>query len=248
MDETYPTPPPLCGSDALLLDFDGTLVELAPRPDAIAVDPALPGLLGALAAQLGGALAVISGRPLAELQHWLGAELTLIGVHGAEANLPLPGAREIAPLPAAVGEALEPLCRRHPGVWLEPKRYALGVHYREAPGAEEDVLQACATVAQDYGLERLCGKCIVELRHADIHKGAALQRLLQHPRYAGRRPLMLGDDRTDEDAFVAAQDAGGCGIKVGGGASQARCRLASVADVHAWLRAQAEQLDAGESP
>ena len=68
MDETYPTPPPLCGSDALLLDFDGTLVELAPRPDAIAGDPALPGLLGALAAQLGGALAVISGRPLAELQ------------------------------------------------------------------------------------------------------------------------------------------------------------------------------------
>ncbi|WP_432381011.1 trehalose-phosphatase [Duganella sp. P38] len=223
---------------ALFLDFDGTLVDLAPSPEAVVVALGLTQLLAAVAAQLDGRLAIVSGRPVAQIDAML-APLTLAaaGVHGAErrdAN----GVWHYASAPSLDPALLHlrPLVASHDGLLLEEKRGALALHYRLAPALEAACMQAMrAAQAACPGTVLLHGKMVLELKPAGIDKGAVLAAFLQEPPFKGHRPLFFGDDTTDEAAIIYAQQVGGIGVKVGAGASAAHHRVAEPQALHALL-------------
>lgn len=239
-----PSPPlldPL--HDALFLDFDGTMVELAQTPDAIEVPAALGPLLERLSERLGGRIAVISGRSLADLRAHLGSSgIILSGSHGVE--LACPGGRQLSVavpegLPAA-REALRAFVGARPGLLIEDKPAGLAVHYRQAPDLEAEVRAEVAAVAAANGLAFGEGKMVAEVRPLGFDKGDAMKRLMTEPPYAGARPWFVGDDATDEDAFRAAAALGGAGVLVGPARpTAASWRLEGVAEVLAWLEASA---------
>lgn len=229
--------------DALFLDFDGTLADLGPDPDAIHLDTATAAALARLAARLDGALALLSGRGLADLARRTPSALWRAGGHGLETSAPgtaLPASAP--PPPAAVLAPLEAL-RGLPGVRIELKGPVAALHYRAAPEAEaacRDAARRAAAAAP--GLVVQAGKMVIEVKPAAAHKGRALRRMAAHAPFAGRRPVMIGDDTTDEDAIVAAQDLGGIGVKVGPGHSAARLRASNPAAVRRWLAREAGAL------
>lgn len=230
----------LTEADALFLDFDGTLAELGPDPDAIALPRGTPEALDLLAARLGGALALLSGRDIRDLASRTPVSLWRLGGHGLE-TVPPGGSIPSAPLPLQ-DEVLAPLraAARSPGVRLELKGPVAALHYRAAPEAETACLEAArdaANLAPD--LVAQAGKMVVEVKPATAHKGTALRRLMQSPPFQGRRPVMIGDDTTDEDAIAAAQALGGIGVKVGPGDSQAQLRSADPEAVRAWVAREA---------
>lgn len=231
--------PALTRTDALFLDFDGTLAEIGPDPDAIRLDPGTADVLAALAARLGGAVALLSGRGLADLASRTPASLWRVGGHGLQ--IAAPGATLPDPPPPpdpAVLAALDPLSML-PGVRVEVKGPILAIHYRAAPEAARSCLElARRAAAAGPGLVVQCGKMLVEVKPETAHKGMALRRLAATAPFSGRRPVMVGDDTTDEDAIIAAQDLGGLGIRVGPGPSAARARLATPAAVRTWLARQ----------
>lgn len=226
-------------SSALFLDFDGTLVELAPEPDAIVIPPELVPLLAALRERLGGALAVVSGRAVGAIDTFLHPlDLPVAGVHGSERRT-ANGNMVLLPTPSlqTVEEAAAQLLRAHPGLALEPKRGALALHYRQAPQLQDLCRQTMeAAVAASPGVSLLHGKMVFEAKSAQANKGLAIDAFLQEPPFAGRVPVFLGDDTTDEAGFGVAQRAGGAGIKVGQGDTLARHRIASPAAVRAALQ------------
>lgn len=238
-------PPPLlslagdAAGWAVFLDFDGTLVELAPTPEAIVVPPRLPSLLQALSRHFTGALALVTGRSLSNLDRHLGLSLPAAGQHGVETRLRAdrPVAGQPAPALDAVRRRVRALAGERPGLVVEDKGATLAVHYRGAPEAAGEVADRLGALvrASSGELELLEGKSVCEVRPAGIDKGAALEAFLREPPFAGRRPLMLGDDVTDEAGFAVALRAGGTAIKVGGGESLAPWRLPEPQAVRAWL-------------
>jgi trehalose 6-phosphate phosphatase len=225
--------------DALFLDFDGTLTEIGPDPDAIRLDPGTATVLGGLAERLGGAVALLSGRDLRDLALRTPATVWRAGGHGLE--IAKPGEAVPPPSGRLPEAALTPLRQAAlPPVRLELKGPVAALHYRAAPEAEAACLAAAeAAAATGPGLVWQHGKMVVEVKPADAHKGAALRRLAAAAPFAGRRPLMLGDDATDEDAIEAAQALGGLGVKVGPGPTAARLRTPGPAAVRAWLAREA---------
>ena len=229
---------------AFFLDLDGTLLELAPHPDAVAVDAELRELLQELTRASGGAVALISGRSIATLDTlFQPLRLPAAGTHGFERrnHSGTCAARESAPLRAlaAARQALAPLLARHPGLMLEDKGYALAVHYRQAPQLESAVLDAVrALAAGSTALRVQRGHCVAELLPAGVNKAHAVAEFMREHPFAGRMPVYVGDDLTDEPAFEWVNAAGGVsvGVKLAR-ATAARARLDSVAEVHAWLRA-----------
>lgn len=200
------------GSLFLFCDYDGTLAPIAPTPAQARPDPALPGLLARLAPAPGICAAVISGRDLSDLAGLLPVPgLWLAGCHGAELRRP-DGETETLCRPE-VRPALEEAARRlrlilagRRGFLLEEKKYSLALHYRladpgEAPAVLEAFRQAAGAAARRHGLIFTPGKKVLELRPRNVHKGIAVQRLLEG--CPGALPLYLGDDVTDESAFVA---------------------------------------------
>jgi trehalose 6-phosphate phosphatase len=225
---------------ALFLDFDGTLVEIADRPEAIRVDAALPGLLAATQRRLGGALAVLSGRPIASIDAMLApTRLAAAGVHGLEVRA-APAAAVVAADAAgaldAVRTALADAGLPDVDVTVEDKRLSVAVHYRRAPERGAAVLAIVAAAARPFpDLHLVAGKMVVEVKPRGVDKGTALMNFLARPPFSDRVPVMIGDDVTDEDAFRAVLAAGGRAIKVGPGVSLAPERLADVAAVHAFV-------------
>jgi trehalose 6-phosphate phosphatase len=224
---------------ALFLDFDGTLVELAETPDTIRVSPSLSPLLQRLSEKLGGRLAIVSGRAIQDLErHLLGSGLAMSGSHGLELRL-----RDGSRVPLAVPRSLDHARERValyagsiPGLLVEEKPFGIALHYRKAPDRERDVHAFMADLAAESGLSLLSGKMVAELRPAGADKGDAVRALMAEPDFAGARPLFVGDDVTDEDAFRAADEMGGAGILVGPRrATIARWRLDDVASVEHWL-------------
>lgn len=243
-DDALPSLPTLHARSALFLDFDGTLADIAPRPEDVRVDAWLVPTLARLHEALGGAVAVVSGRPLADLDAFLAPlKLTAAGVHGVERRDPDGIMRkQLATLPPDVLRSAEQLVARNPQLRLEHKPSAIALHYRAAPHLEDLCARAVlAAVRPHADWVALIGKCVVEVKPKRASKAHAVEEFLQSAVFAGREPLFLGDDATDEDGFRAVQAVGGIGIKVGDGPSGARCRLADPAAVRCWL----EQAAAG---
>jgi trehalose 6-phosphate phosphatase len=237
--------PPLSLLDgaALFLDFDGTLVELADAPDAILVPPVLPSLLRRLCKRLDGRFAIVSGRAIADLERHLDCSgVAISGSHGLELRLadglhiPLAPRIDVA----ALREKIERFAAPTPGLLVEAKPSSVALHYRKAPGEAERVERFMSALAQQSGLAVQPGKMVFELRPRGADKGDAVRALMAEPEFGGARPVMVGDDFTDEDAFEAAAAMGGAGILVGPDRpSAAQYRLADVAAVAAWLEAAA---------
>lgn len=214
---------------ALFLDFDGTLVDIAPEPGAVVVPSGLVPTLSALHAYLGGAVAVVSGRPIREIDRFLRPlQLAVAGVHGAERRS---AAGEVNHLPAhpmhTVEHAARELAAVHPKLVVEHKDRSLAVHYRQVPHLEALCLEAMErAVALSPGLTLLRGKMVVEAKPGNASKGTAIEAFLREPPFQGRVPVFVGDDVTDEAGFAAVQRAGGLGVKVGEGPTVAWQRLA----------------------
>jgi trehalose 6-phosphate phosphatase len=220
----------LCPSCALFLDFDGTLVDLAAQPDAVLVPSGLVATLDALSQYLGGALAVISGRPIEQIDAFMKPlHLPVAGVHGTERRRADGDLALLSTHPLQrVQQAALALAARHPELRIEQKRGSLALHYRQAPELECTCLRAMqAAVEQSPGLTLLRGKMVVEAKPGGASKGHAIEAFMQEPPFAGRRPVFVGDDFTDEVGFAAVQRLQGLGVKIGDGATVAWQRLAS---------------------
>ena len=219
----------LVPSCALFLDFDGTMVDIAPQPDAVHVPEPLIDALRTLKDYLGGALAVISGRPIAQLDAFLQPlRLPVAGVHGAERRR-ADGETDLLnthPLDN-VEAAARSLAARYPALLVESKRGSVALHYRQAPELEEECLRAMQqAVADSPGLTLLQGKMVAEAKPGGASKGRAIEAFLRESPFSGRLPVFIGDDITDEVGFSTVQRLGGLGIKVGAGPSVAWQRLA----------------------
>ncbi len=234
--------PSIRESSALFLDFDGTLAELAPTPDAVRTAPGLLDSLAALSGSLGGALAIVSGRSLADLDRLLAPMRPAVAAeHGAVLRL-ADGRMHCAEAPD-LSEALRAgaeLARAHPAVVLERKTMSVALHFRGAPQLAQSCIDAMAATIEDRPeLELLHGKCLVEVRRAGIDKGRAIAALMSSPPFAGRQPIFAGDDVTDEAGFSFVQQSGGVAIKVGDGDTVARHACESPEALRGWLASAA---------
>ena len=239
MPKPHDTLPRIAPDSALFLDFDGTLVELAEQPETIQVPAGLAATLSALSTQLQGALALVSGRRLLDLDHFL-APLLLpaAGEHGAQrrrADGSLVNAPTVDLQPAL--QAAESLLAQHAGLKLERKNLALSLHYRHAPELEALCLQTMrAAMARSPGLDMMQGKFVLDVKPSGVSKGTAIAAFMAEAPFAGRVPLFAGDDVTDEAGFAEVARLGGQGVKVGPGPTLASYRCDSVAQLATWLQ------------
>jgi len=232
----------------LFLDVDGTVLKIARKPDAVEVSEPLRIVLEKLRPLLGGALALVSGRTIADLDYLFGPlRLPAAGLHGIERR-DVRGNLHSEGKPVAldeIREALEAFTTAHAGVVIEDKTHAIAVHYRQAPTVKVEVrAEVRRLVAARPDLQILDGKMVFEIRPCGIDKGAAIRAFMGEPPFVGRTPIFLGDDITDEDGFTIVNDLGGHSIRVGGGAkTAARFRLPNVTAVIEWLYWLAEDLE-----
>ncbi|MFW2831585.1 trehalose-phosphatase [Sphingomonas sp. ID0503] len=241
MQDLPPPPDDLLNGASLFLDFDGTLVDLAPRPEDVRVDDALRLLVARLGRAMEGRLAIVSGRAIEAIDRHLGPEgISVSGSHGLE----LRGADGRLTVPerpaalAALTERARAFGAANPGVVIEEKPFGLGFHYRLVPEAEAASHALAEAMAAEAGLHLQPGKMMIELRVAGGDKGTALATMMKGAGMAGTRPVFIGDDLTDEPAFVQAEAMGGAGILVGPArATGARYRLDDVAATLGWLDA-----------
>jgi trehalose 6-phosphate phosphatase len=228
---------------ALFLDLDGTLAPIAPTPDQAILDVRIRDLLPRLVRRLGGRVAIISGRTIANIDRILGTTImAAAGVHGLERRT-ASGVRMDAPvhpeIPYARAECLR-LAEAQPGLLVEDKGIGIALHYRVAPEAADAVHGFGSRVAARTGLTLQEGNMVVELRTPGADKGSAVSAFMAEPPFIGARPVFVGDDLTDEDAFAAAKAGGGFGIQVGPERQTAAThRLPDVEAVFAWLQAVA---------
>ena len=237
-----PVPARLTGDCwAFFLDVDGTLIDIADAPDLVQVGEQLPRLLGSVSRASGGALALVSGRALSDLDALFSPlVLPAAGLHGAERRDAL-GRMHVPPRdPALAGAAarLVEWAARRPGTLVENKGGALALHYRmapaEAPAARDQVTRVLADLGDDYALQ--AGKFVLEIKPRGASKARAIDEFMTEPPFAGRRPVFIGDDVTDEDGFHSVRRLGGIAVVVGGRpGTAAQFRLPDVAGVQGWL-------------
>jgi trehalose 6-phosphate phosphatase len=233
---------------ALFVDIDGTLLGVAPTPDAVSVPPGLVPLLGDIVQGLDGAAAVLTGRRIADADR-LFSPLDFIasGVHGTELRSE-PGAPIVTlapPIPASVVDAMTNIARLAAGILVEEKGCGVAVHYRNAPLARRALESELAAIvaASSYDLVLREGRKVLEAVPRGYSKGTALAQIAVQPPFKGRRPVMVGDDVGDESAFLAAERLGGVGLRVAGEHYPAEAAdFGGVADVRAWLEALADRL------
>lgn len=228
---------------ALFLDVDGTLIDFAATPDAVRVPPGLVDLLGALCESLGGALTLLSGRRLEDLDDLFAPlRLPAAGQHGLERRGSSGTVQRFSADPqllARLRAELNIMAAEQPGLLLEDKGAGLALHYRNAPEYEEQVVAATAHLAQSTqgAFEVQRGQFVCELKPVGFDKGSALAAFMDETPFAARTPVCIGDDLTDEHAFAEAHRHGGISILIGERRpTGARFGLASPADLHRWLR------------
>jgi len=226
---------------ALFLDIDGTLLEFAANPGAVTVDPDLAQLLRGLYDNSGGAVALISGRSVADADSLFAPlKLCVAGQHGAERRdfsgglhlhaPPLGGLRLAA-------ERLRRLAAAHPDLVLEEKGMNIALHFRGAPRLEAELVPLLERLVSELGqdFELQAGKMVLEIKPTGKDKGTAIEEFMQEHPFRGRVPIFIGDDLTDEYGFALVNRLGGHSIKVGPGASVAPRRLADAPAVRGWL-------------
>jgi trehalose 6-phosphate phosphatase len=243
MIETIPLPSMNLRDLAILLDVDGTILDIAPTPGEATVSAALRQTLARLSRETGGALALVSGRSLGDLDRLFAPlRLPAVGGHGAELRASADGEAEadrVRPLDGDLRDQLAGIADSAPGVLVEDKGYALAVHYRLAPEQEGTVKQAVAAIQADWPqepIEILPGKSVLEVKPAGFDKGGAIRTLMQHKPFAGRHPVFIGDDTTDEPAFAAMPEFGGIGLSVGRHIPGTAHCFASPNEVRRWLQ------------
>jgi trehalose 6-phosphate phosphatase len=232
---------------ALFLDFDGTLVEIAERPDAVAVDPVLMPVLERLQERLGGALAVISGRPISFLDERLApCRFDAAGLHGLEHRIRgelSPCRPEDYPDLRREVARLQDLVASHPGMIVEDKGCSVALHWRMAPHeadfAQDLARSTAGMLGEDYRLQ--FGKAVAEILPAASGKGRIIQSFLREAPYRGRTPIFVGDDLTDEHGFEAVNQAGGISVRIGPGPSIAKARLDAPSELHRRLARWADE-------
>ncbi len=240
-----PPPVTLLRQGSLFLDFDGTLVEFASRPDGVAVDERLRALIARLGSVMHGRMAVVSGRPADTIAEYLGDGFAISGSHGLEMRWP-DGRRSAPDRPDGLLKAIERLhevADAHDGVLIEEKPFGVGVHYREAQDADtETALRDIAErLARETAMQLQTGKKVFELRAAGADKGEAIAAFMQGAPFAGHEPVFLGDDETDEHGFAVVREMNGAGILVGEAReTAARYHLSGVGATLDWLEAAIE--------
>ncbi|MEM8726347.1 MAG: trehalose-phosphatase, partial [Pseudomonadota bacterium] len=226
------------GPVALFLDFDGTLVELAPGPDAIRPRRDIVSRLVELRERLGGRCAVVSGRAINDIEKHVGPiPLAVAGSHGLDIRDKdgVPIGDKPAGLPAVIERELREFAAEN-GIDYEAKPHGGALHYRSAQERGDDAVRFAENLALSHGWAAQHGKCVVELVSKDANKGSAVLALMQTAAFAGSQPFFVGDDLTDEAGFEACTDLGGSGILVGDREpTHARYRLPDVPSVHEWL-------------
>ena len=234
---------------ALFLDVDGTLLDIAPTPDQVVVPDGLVPMLMQIAAGLGGALAILTGRQLSEIDALLApARFPGGGVHGAELRLAAgaPIEHVVTALPEALVDELNDLADRMPGIMAEPKGPGFAMHYRQAPD-QKSVLEAeIVSLLTKYPDDLvLCpGRKLFEIIPEGLSKGTALDKLAALPPFAGRKPVMIGDDAGDVPALAEAVRLGGTGLRVAGEHfGHTHTDLAGPRGVHAWLQILSDRLN-----
>jgi trehalose 6-phosphate phosphatase len=236
---------------AVFLDVDGTLLDIAGHPDAVQVSPGLHALLDRIHALSGGAVALISGRSLADLDRLFGPlRFCAAGQHGLERRDGGGNVSRSAGALDRINGAAQALAARadlHPGIVVEHKGLSLALHYRNAPHMRDRAQAAMQSLLAGLGpgFQLVEGKMVYELKPGGRDKGTAIADFLSEPPFAGRLPVFIGDDVTDEDGFAVTNAAGGHSIKVGAGESLARWRLGDAGDVREWLASYADYLGKG---
>lgn len=231
------------GRNALLLDVDGTLLDIAPTPDAIVVPPMLREILADLIERAGGAVALVSGRRIATLDR-LFAPLVApaIGGHGAEMRLagsePLLET-SVAMLSRTLRRELRLLADADPRVLVEDKAHSLALHYRLVPEMESFLKVAVGEIVASESnddVEFLLGNHVIDVKPKQFSKGSAVRELMTRPPFTGREPVFIGDDTTDESVFAILPGLGGRGYSVGRAFDATLGTFASPQDVRSWLR------------
>lgn len=227
---------------AFFLDVDGTLLEIAATPNAVHVDRRLLRMLDALHRACHGAVALVTGRALVDLERRFGdLKLPRVGQHGLERRdaagrySARPGAGKAK---ESIRQAVLPMVERL-ALGLEDKGMTLAVHCRQRPELEPLVLEEMTRLVERLGDGMVVqpGKCVVEVKPAGVDKGTAIEEFLAEPPFAGRVPVCIGDDLNDEHGFAVVNRRGGISIKVGEGDTGARYRMDGVDEVRAWLEA-----------
>lgn len=240
MADLLSVPPVLTGTHAFFFDLDGTLADIKPQPHQVAIPVGIRAALRQLAQNNDGAVALISGRSMDELDALAGAgTFPLAGVHGAERR-DISGQVHRITLPPDLAGELELQLRYAlvdlPGVKLECKGMAFALHYRQAPQHQLAIAELANRMVQRWPeLALQPGKCVLELKPKGVSKGEAIRIFMQEPPFMNKTPVFLGDDLTDETGFNVVNQMGGYAVKVGPGETEAKWRLDSVAAVHQWL-------------
>jgi trehalose 6-phosphate phosphatase len=233
---------PRLGELAVLLDIDGTLLDLAPTPREVWVPPGLSKTLNRLLEKTSGALALVSGRSLNDIDLIFAPEqFPAVGGHGAEMRLTTDNeavATHAPPLDKELKRRLAAIAKLSPGILLEDKGYSLALHYRLAPHAEKAIYEAVSLIRADLPnapIEVMPGKCVCEIKHSGFNKASGVIELMSHAPFKGRRPIFIGDDVTDESVFAIMPDFGGLSFSVGRRAQGVANYFDDPAEVRAWL-------------
>jgi trehalose 6-phosphate phosphatase len=232
---------------ALLLDIDGTILDLAPSPQQVWVPTGLRQTLARLDSLTGGAVALVSGRSLRDIDLiFAPLELAAVGGHGAELRPAVGGETRLRakPLPAALKRKLCSITELGPGIIAEDKGYSLALHYRLAPETGDAVRAAVAKICAEAApgtIEILPGKLVVEIKAAGINKATAVCELMECAPFVDRNPIFIGDDTTDEPVFGIISRFGGLGFSVGRIAPNVNGHFTRPESVRAWLARIANQ-------
>ena len=245
LPETVPVPRslvPHLRDCAVLLDIDGTLLDLAPTPREVWVPPGLAKTLSRLLVRTGGALALVSGRSLNDIDLIFAPDqFPAVGGHGAEMRIDSESeavAAHAPPMDKELKRRLAAIAKLSPGILLEDKGYSLALHYRLAPHAEKAIYEAVSLIRADLPnapIEVLPGKCVCEIKHSGFTKATGVLELMTHEPFKGRRPFFIGDDVTDESVFAIMPDLHGLAFSVGRRAKGVAGHFDSPSDVREFL-------------